>query len=152
MKRDLSQSFRREPHSVFLLIENSKTHEFALRYSKSDDDYYDAGDNYWIPRIDVPIKAKIPAILIEVAREHGVSLERFREIDRDTVLLYSFTDKTRGTMHDTICLHLIGDPIDGVKPDGVIFANSQKVLALLEDTWGPDFELRAIKMCLERSK
>lgn len=143
MKRNYTQPFDTEPHNVFLLIENTRDHTFALvrREGAQGDE-----DSYWLPRIDMRAKANVPAELIKAAREYGISLESYREVSKKTILFYSFIDKTRGSTLDVFCLHLLGDPIHEAELDDIAFVDIHKVVKLLQETYNnSDFILSAIK-------
>jgi phage repressor protein C with HTH and peptisase S24 domain len=143
MKKDYSQSFNPESNNVFLLIENEKTHKFALHHPRNDDGVY----SYRVPRIDMRIKADVPSVLIKAAREYGISLSRFSELGKETVLLYSFIDKARGSKIDVLCMHLKGDAIENTIPnEDIVFVDIHDAVELLESNYGTsDFVCKTIK-------
>jgi hypothetical protein len=129
-----SQPFKQDPTRYYLLIEDTaKNSAFWLRHSEDQDE---ENDGYYAEQIDMPVyfevveKDQVTVKLTEELIKLGFAVASYRELARETILLYSYIDETPGTQQDDVCLHVRADLANELRP-GLI---NVPLSALMEKT------------------
>lgn len=106
MKKDLNQPFTEQGKSTaWLLVEDETSKEFLLFHSLEQDEE----EFYRLPEAEIDEREEIAMQLVKCLGAYGCSLVRFREIDRETSVSYSFVDDTPGSKREELCFHVVAN-------------------------------------------
>lgn len=114
MKRDLSQALKKDWTHVQLIVQDESSKKFFIIPDKEDKGYYST-DFFWLPTLDLnEAKESLPMLLIQELQEIGFVPNGYRELVRQTDIVYSFVDRTPGIYGELVCLYVRAYKIDSM--------------------------------------
>lgn len=112
MLKNFSQQFERLPTNIYFLAKNNSTNKYIVEFAKSLDLTF-----YKVPHMTIDNENNIALQITKFLHSKGYIVTRFRILNRETDVHFSFKDNTPGETRDNVCIYAEVDILNAQNTD-----------------------------------
>lgn len=112
MKKDFSQPLKKSGTTAYLLMQDAVSDRFVMFASKDDIQEYGSADANRTLSVTLDETQDMSQQLIKFLYSNGFALTTFREVVRQTNVVFSFVDDTPGDQHNEVAIHVQVDIVN----------------------------------------